>query len=68
MTEVDFEIKLKALAIAFFNDCKNDKDYPFSTWEEQAMELRQDLNESQINAMFELDPEGYLDLANGSLN
>lgn len=58
---VDFETKLKGVAIAFFND--RDEGYPFTHWREQAEELRINTTPEFIESVFNTDPEFYLDLA-----
>ncbi len=39
-TEFKWETKLQAVAVAFFNDNKNEPGYPFTNPREQAEELR----------------------------
>lgn len=37
----EYERKLKGYSYNLFNDMKYDRDYPFSTWEEQFEELKE---------------------------
>lgn len=51
--DLSYEKKLEVVAKAFFDDCRNDPDYPFETWQEQRDEMRESTSFAFINSGYE---------------
>ena len=59
MVDVEFEEHLEIAAKAMFNDCKGEKDYPFTTWKEQADEMRTNCSKEFIKQSYEWGKDHY---------
>lgn len=59
----DYQFKINGVAKAFFNDCKDDPEYPYTHWKDQAKELLNDASVSFIEGLFAQNPEFYSELA-----
>ena len=62
ITEIDFDTKLSAVAVAFFNDNKGLPNYDLKTWQEQKEELKNNTPPSFIEGAFDTAPLYYLGL------
>lgn len=55
MTEItELEYKRRVVAMRFFQDCKNDKDYPHKTYLGQYEEQKEFLKDESVESFFEI--------------